>query len=192
MFFISLLFPGFSFLSLFNYFCLSRFDLRAFRWVQTMVFAIEEINRNPRLLPGVKVGYRILDSCDHVHTSLQSAFSLVNESSLPQTEGSAARSIFCLSKAPVPAIIGLASSTPTRAVAQTFGPFEIPMVSLNLMMMMRVNKRNQTLPCKMYHKCRSLTLIYFNIYFTLFLLPSKPCCLPVTSILIQSEVLWKH
>lgn len=97
-----------------------------------MVFAIEEINRNPRLLPGVKLGYRILDSCDHVHTSLQSAFSLMNGSSLPQTEGSAARSLPCLSKAPVPAIIGLASSTPTRAVAHTFGPFEIPMVSLDL------------------------------------------------------------
>lgn len=97
-----------------------------------MVFAIEEINRNPRLLPGVKLGYRILDSCDHVHTSLQSAFSLMNGSSLPQAEGSAARSLPCLSKAPVPAIIGLASSTPTRAVAHTFGPFEIPMVSLDL------------------------------------------------------------
>ncbi|KAB5574666.1 hypothetical protein PHYPO_G00211620 [Pangasianodon hypophthalmus] len=107
----------------------SGFDLRAFRWVQTMVFAIEEINRNPRLLPGVKLGYRILDSCDHVHTSLQSAFSLVNGSSLPQTESFAARSLPCLSKAPVPAIIGLASSTPTRAVAHTFGPFEIPMIS---------------------------------------------------------------
>lgn len=97
-----------------------------------MVFAIEEINSNPRLLPGVKLGYRILDSCDHVHTSLQSAFSLVNGSSLLQTEGSTARSVPCLSKAPVPAVIGLASSTPTRAVAHTFGPFEIPMVSLDL------------------------------------------------------------
>lgn len=109
-----------------------RFDLRAFRWVQTMVFAIEEINKNPRLLPGVKLGYRILDSCDNVHTSLQSAFSLVNGSSLHQTEGSASRTLPCLSKAPVPAIIGLASSTPTRAVAQTFGPFGIPMVSIDL------------------------------------------------------------
>lgn len=90
-----------------------------------MVFAIEEINRNPRLLPGVKLGFRLLDSCDHVHTSLQSAFSLVNGSSFPQTEG-----FPCFSQAPVPAIIGLASSTPTRAVAQTFGAFEIPMVSL--------------------------------------------------------------
>ncbi|TSK38412.1 Extracellular calcium-sensing receptor [Bagarius yarrelli] len=107
----------------------SGFDLRAFRWVQTMVFAIEEINSNPRILPGVKLGYRILDCCDHVHTSLQSAFSLVNGSSSYYTDSSANRSFPCMSKAPVPAIIGLASSTPTRAVAHTFSPFEIPLIS---------------------------------------------------------------
>ncbi|KAI4875128.1 hypothetical protein NFI96_025532, partial [Prochilodus magdalenae] len=107
----------------------SGFDLRAFRWVQTMVFAIEEINRDPALLPGVKLGYRILDSCDHVHTSLQSALSLVNGSSAPPMEESVASSLHCLSKAPVPAVIGLASSTPTRAVAHILGPFEIPLIS---------------------------------------------------------------
>ncbi|KAL7879125.1 hypothetical protein AOLI_G00100990 [Acnodon oligacanthus] len=109
-----------------------RFDLRAFRWAQTMVFAIEEINRNPALLPGVTLGYRILDSCDHVHTSLQSVLSLVNGSSALEIEESAAsspRSTRCLSRAPVPAVIGLASSTPTRAVAHILGPFDIPLIS---------------------------------------------------------------
>lgn len=43
-----------------------------------MVFAVEEINHNSSLLPGVKLGYRIMDSCDHVHTSLQALFSLVS------------------------------------------------------------------------------------------------------------------
>ncbi|XP_076853576.1 olfactory receptor CU1 [Brachyhypopomus gauderio] len=105
------------------------FDLRAFRWFMTMVFAIEEINRHPSMLPGVKLGYRILDSCDHVHSSLQSMFSLINGSSSALTEGSVSNSPHCLSKAPVPAVIGLASSTPTRAVAHTFAPFEIPLVS---------------------------------------------------------------
>ncbi|XP_066540698.1 extracellular calcium-sensing receptor-like [Hoplias malabaricus] len=91
-----------------------------------MVFAIEEINMNPTLLPGVTLGYRILDSCDHVHTSLQSALSLINGSSEVEESASAPH---CLSRAPVPAVIGLASSTPTRAVAHILGRFEIPLIS---------------------------------------------------------------
>ncbi|XP_052438179.1 extracellular calcium-sensing receptor [Carassius gibelio] len=105
-----------------------KFDFRAFRWVQTMVFAIEEINSNSSLLPGVTLGYRILDSCDHVHTSLRSTLFLVNGTS-SQTQDNADGSAKCLSTAPVPAVIGLASSSPTRAVAQTLGPFGIPLIS---------------------------------------------------------------
>ncbi|XP_041850953.1 extracellular calcium-sensing receptor-like [Melanotaenia boesemani] len=100
----------------------SGFDQRAFRWMMTMVFAVEEINNNSNLLPGVKLGYRIMDSCDNVHTSLQSLFSLVNDKTQPETSA-------CLSGSPIPAVIGLASSSPTRAVAQTLGPFNIPLVS---------------------------------------------------------------
>uniref|UniRef100_A0A8C7QI07 G-protein coupled receptors family 3 profile domain-containing protein n=1 Tax=Oncorhynchus mykiss TaxID=8022 RepID=A0A8C7QI07_ONCMY len=55
----------------------TNFDHRAFRWMMTMVFTVDEINRNSTLLPGVRLGYRILDSCDHVHTSLRGALSVV-------------------------------------------------------------------------------------------------------------------
>uniref|UniRef100_A0A672GG35 Olfactory receptor C family, u1 n=1 Tax=Salarias fasciatus TaxID=181472 RepID=A0A672GG35_SALFA len=96
----------------------SGFDLRAFRWMMTMVFAVEEINSNSSLLPGIKLGYRIVDSCDHVHTSLRALLSTA--------QGETTK---CLSGSPVPAVIGLASSSPTRAVAQTLGPFNIPLVS---------------------------------------------------------------
>ncbi|CAL8334758.1 unnamed protein product [Boreogadus saida] len=53
------------------------FDDRAFRWMMTMIFAVEEINRNPALLPGVTLGYHIMDSCDHIHTSLRALLSLL-------------------------------------------------------------------------------------------------------------------
>uniref|UniRef100_A0AAY4DPH0 G-protein coupled receptors family 3 profile domain-containing protein n=1 Tax=Denticeps clupeoides TaxID=299321 RepID=A0AAY4DPH0_9TELE len=75
----------------------SGFDVRAFRWVQTMVFAIEEIN-NSSLLPGVRLGYRILDSCDHVHTGLRSVMSLVSFS-LGQDNSSEV--LQCVDSAPV-------------------------------------------------------------------------------------------
>ncbi|XP_074535354.1 olfactory receptor CU1 [Halichoeres trimaculatus] len=104
--------------------------------MMTMVFAVEEINRNSTLLPDVKLGYRSLDSCDHVHTSLQALFPLVSHSKEMQKEvlteekiGGFENVSFCLADSPVLAVIGLASSSPTRAVAQTLGPFNIPLVS---------------------------------------------------------------
>uniref|UniRef100_A0A8D3BRJ6 Olfactory receptor C family, u1 n=1 Tax=Scophthalmus maximus TaxID=52904 RepID=A0A8D3BRJ6_SCOMX len=104
----------------------SGFDHRAFRWMMTMVFAVEEINRDSSLLPGVTLGYRIIDSCDNVHTSLQALYPLIkriNGSTQSETLPS------CLASSPVPAVIGLASSSPTRAVAHTLGAFNIPLVS---------------------------------------------------------------
>lgn len=165
-----------------------------------MVFAVEEINRNSSLLPGVELGYRIMDSCDHVHTSLKALFSLVSHSNTVMSEvnqeeetekkldkikdrgakmegvktiektrkkrilttlkkrgTNSSRSMpqslenngndkeenvteermdntqsetlpSCLADSPVPAVIGLASSSPTRAVAQILGPFNLPLV----------------------------------------------------------------
>uniref|UniRef100_A0A3P9HNY9 Olfactory receptor C family, u1 n=1 Tax=Oryzias latipes TaxID=8090 RepID=A0A3P9HNY9_ORYLA len=56
-----------------------RFDQRAFRWLMTMVFAVEEINHSSVLLPGVTLGYRITDSCDNVHNSLRALFPLIKQ-----------------------------------------------------------------------------------------------------------------
>lgn len=161
-----------------------------------MVFAVEEINHSSVLLPGVKLGYRIMDSCDNVHTSLQALFSLISlskavTSEVKQTEETESRftatnkrgfgieelksvetgeeqrlytrlkyagatvsmpftvrntgnytnddktlvlrtthseTSTCPSGSLVSAVIGLASSSPTRAVAQALGPFNIPLV----------------------------------------------------------------
>ncbi|KAG7268355.1 hypothetical protein CRUP_019565 [Coryphaenoides rupestris] len=46
--------------------------------VYAMEFAVEEINSNPLILPGVKLNYRILDSCGRHPWVLQGAFSLIS------------------------------------------------------------------------------------------------------------------
>ncbi|XP_068173047.1 extracellular calcium-sensing receptor-like [Antennarius striatus] len=105
--------------------------------MMTMVFTVEEINRNSSLLPGVTLGYQIMDSCDHVHTSLQALFSLfslskpagnVTEGMIKKSRNSD-RLPLCLADSPVPAVIGLTSSSATRAVAHILGTFNIPLVS---------------------------------------------------------------
>ncbi|XP_041797064.1 extracellular calcium-sensing receptor-like [Chelmon rostratus] len=104
--------------------------------MMTMVFAVEEINSNSSLLPGVKLGYWIVDSCDHVHTSLHALFSLVSHSKAANVteermeKGTQCETLpSCLAGSPVSAVIGLASSSPTRAAAHTLGPFDLPLVS---------------------------------------------------------------
>ena len=48
-------------------------------WVQSMLFAIDEINSDPTVLPGVKLGYAIYDSCNNADFGLQSALDIVRE-----------------------------------------------------------------------------------------------------------------
>lgn len=64
-----LTFPSFS--------CGLRLDLEPLKYIYAMAFAVEEINRNSTLLPGVKLGYRILDSCSRYPWALGGALSLV-------------------------------------------------------------------------------------------------------------------
>uniref|UniRef100_A0A3Q1FWW7 Olfactory receptor C family, r1 n=1 Tax=Acanthochromis polyacanthus TaxID=80966 RepID=A0A3Q1FWW7_9TELE len=52
-------------------------DLQSLKYMYAMAFAVEEINRNSSLLPGLKLGYRILDNCGRYPWALQSALSLV-------------------------------------------------------------------------------------------------------------------
>lgn len=43
-----------------------------------MVFAVEEINQSPTLLPGLSLGYHIRDSCALYPWAMQAALSLVS------------------------------------------------------------------------------------------------------------------
>ncbi|KAM6961471.1 extracellular calcium-sensing receptor-like [Aplochiton taeniatus] len=96
---------------------------RAYRWLQTMIFAVEEINRNPALLPNLTLGYLAADTCLAEGTTLGAALAMVTgqEASVSGTE--------CGSAPEVPVIIGDARSSASIVVAQTLGVFEIPMVS---------------------------------------------------------------
>ncbi|KAI3353708.1 hypothetical protein L3Q82_004936 [Scortum barcoo] len=55
-----------------------RIDARELRFSRAMVFAIEEINNSTELLPGIKLGYLIHDSCASVPVAVHVAFQLSN------------------------------------------------------------------------------------------------------------------
>ncbi|KAF7698801.1 extracellular calcium-sensing receptor, partial [Silurus meridionalis] len=99
--------------------CIS-LSLREFQNAQTMVFAIEEVNNRTDILPGVKLGYKIYDSCGSVEITTRASLSLVNGNDKNTSVMS------CLKPDGVQAIIGQTSSSPSIAMSVTVGPLHIP------------------------------------------------------------------
>ncbi|XP_069754000.1 extracellular calcium-sensing receptor-like [Narcine bancroftii] len=88
-----------------------------------MIFAIEEINKNENLLPGITLGYKIHDECSSSAIASKAALTLINgEEELfeyPECRGSSK----------VAAIVGCDKSTNSIVTARTIGSFGIPLVS---------------------------------------------------------------
>uniref|UniRef100_A0A4W3GEJ8 Receptor ligand binding region domain-containing protein n=1 Tax=Callorhinchus milii TaxID=7868 RepID=A0A4W3GEJ8_CALMI len=102
----------------------SKPEEKGLRWVQTMIFTIEEINRNPALLPNTTLGYRVMDSCDTSSEALKCTLQFLN-----QDEEKAPLGHQCDRSPSVPLIIGDAGSSHSAAVSRIVGLFGIPLVS---------------------------------------------------------------
>lgn len=87
-----------------------------------MIFTVEEINRDPVLLPNITLGYLVADTCLAEGTTLSAALALV----MGQKERVLGAK--CSGTPMVPVVIGDARSSVTIVVADTLGVFDIPMV----------------------------------------------------------------
>uniref|UniRef100_A0A8C4RYX4 Extracellular calcium-sensing receptor-like n=1 Tax=Erpetoichthys calabaricus TaxID=27687 RepID=A0A8C4RYX4_ERPCA len=90
----------------------------------TMIFAIDEINNNTHLLPGVSLGYKLYDACGSVPLAIRAALALVSEQKEDVSPW-----MSCSKSSIVHAIIGQSGSTPTIGIATTLGPFQMPVIS---------------------------------------------------------------
>ena len=99
------------------------FDIQGFRFSQTMLFAIDEINRSDSLLPNVTLGYRLHDNCASLGVAFRAAFSLASGKEVMFDQAASCRGT------PVVGIVGDSSSTNTIAISSVFGLFKMPMVS---------------------------------------------------------------
>ncbi|XP_029699319.1 extracellular calcium-sensing receptor [Takifugu rubripes] len=100
------------------------FDVLGFRQAQTMAFAIDEVNRNPHLLPNVTLGYSIYDNCVKLAIGFRAALSLISgeEERFELTDT-------CKGSPPVIGIVGDSSSTRSIAISTVLGLYRVPMVS---------------------------------------------------------------
>ncbi|CAJ1065302.1 extracellular calcium-sensing receptor-like [Xyrichtys novacula] len=105
----------------------TRFNFRTFRWMQTMIFAIEEINKEAKLLPNITLGYKIYDSCSTPHQALKAAMELMGSEKGSGVVGDTDDNLTC--NGTVPAVIGDGGSTQSLVVARFLGVFQVPQVS---------------------------------------------------------------
>ncbi|XP_035240469.1 extracellular calcium-sensing receptor-like isoform X2 [Anguilla anguilla] len=99
------------------------FFLNSYYYMQTMIFAVEEINRNPQLLPNLTLGYALTDTCFKERTVLGAALGLVTG------KDSVVTSSRCGRTPKVPVIVGDGPSSGSIVVAHTLSVFRIPTVS---------------------------------------------------------------
>uniref|UniRef100_A0A8C2YXJ3 G-protein coupled receptors family 3 profile domain-containing protein n=1 Tax=Cyclopterus lumpus TaxID=8103 RepID=A0A8C2YXJ3_CYCLU len=104
--------------------CSGSIDTRELRFSRAMIFAIEEINNSTELLPGIKLGYQIYDSCASVPVAVHVAFQLSGGLDPVFYSGDN-----CSQSGKVMAIVGESGSTPSISMSRIIGPFNIPQVS---------------------------------------------------------------
>ncbi|CAH2272594.1 extracellular calcium-sensing receptor-like [Pelobates cultripes] len=97
--------------------------IKSFQQFQAMRFAVEEINKNPYLLPNVTLGFHIYDSCAGLQLELDGTLMLVTG----QNKG--IPNFICQEKPPVVAIIGHSISTFSILMAYMLGLYRYPQIS---------------------------------------------------------------
>ncbi|XP_068173441.1 extracellular calcium-sensing receptor-like [Antennarius striatus] len=104
--------------------CTGRLESMEFRLTRAMIFAIKEINNSTELLPGIKLGYEIHDSCTSALVAVHVAFQLSNGLDPEFNTGDN-----CSQSGMVMGIVGESGSSPSISMSRVFGPFNIPQVS---------------------------------------------------------------
>ncbi|XP_066566540.1 extracellular calcium-sensing receptor-like [Amia ocellicauda] len=99
------------------------FYFQDFQWAQTMVFAIEEINRDPALLPNITLGYRLYDNCVDLAGAFRAATALISGVADTFIDYS------CTGTPPVLGIVGDPGSTNSISISRMLGLFHLPLIS---------------------------------------------------------------
>ncbi|XP_066566524.1 extracellular calcium-sensing receptor-like [Amia ocellicauda] len=88
-----------------------------------MVFAVDEINASKELLPLLRLGYAMYDTCDSITKAVEEVFALVTG------EDTYVPNYRCQSSSSLAAVIGESSSTISMAMARILGIYQYPQVS---------------------------------------------------------------
>ncbi|XP_022535515.1 vomeronasal type-2 receptor 1 [Astyanax mexicanus] len=99
------------------------FNFRTFRWTQTMLFAINEINERNDLLPNTDLGYVIYDSCFTISKAVEGTLTYLTG------QDEAVPNYRCGNGAPLAALVGAGGCDLSIATARILGLYYFPQVS---------------------------------------------------------------
>ncbi|KAM3616669.1 uncharacterized protein V6R79_021509 [Siganus canaliculatus] len=99
------------------------FNFRTFRWTQTMLFAIDEINKRKDLLPETDLGYVIYDSCFTISKAVEGTLTYLTG------QDEAVPNYRCGDGPPQAALVGAGGSDLSIATARILGLYHFPQVS---------------------------------------------------------------
>ncbi|KAJ3590091.1 hypothetical protein NHX12_008045 [Muraenolepis orangiensis] len=99
------------------------FNFRTFRWTQTMLFTIREINDRVDLLPHTDLGYVIYDSCFTISKAVEGTLTYLTG------QDEAVPNYRCGSGPPLAALVGAGGSDLSIATARILGLYHFPQVS---------------------------------------------------------------
>ncbi|XP_031754126.1 extracellular calcium-sensing receptor-like [Xenopus tropicalis] len=99
------------------------FNLENFQQLQALIFAVEEINANPNILPNITLGFQAYDSCNVLQKDLEGMFQILTGYS------GAIPNYRCLKNIPVAAVIGPYVSTHAILLANILGVYRYPQIS---------------------------------------------------------------
>uniref|UniRef100_A0A671U4M5 G-protein coupled receptors family 3 profile domain-containing protein n=1 Tax=Sparus aurata TaxID=8175 RepID=A0A671U4M5_SPAAU len=89
---------------------------RELKFAQTVIFTVEEINRDTKLLPGVSLGYRLYNGCGSENL-IRAAVEAVNSKGLKGCSGQ------------IQAFLGHSSSGVSKGINSILSPLSVPQVS---------------------------------------------------------------
>ncbi|XP_031754152.1 extracellular calcium-sensing receptor [Xenopus tropicalis] len=99
------------------------FALQYYQSMRALIFAVEEINANPKLLPNITLGFQVIDSCNNLRPTAQGTLSMLSggKEVIPN--------FHCRKEATLAGIIGDTGSTRSILMAHILGLYRYPQIS---------------------------------------------------------------
>ncbi|XP_075715693.1 extracellular calcium-sensing receptor-like [Rhinoderma darwinii] len=99
------------------------FNLESYHRLQSFLFAVEEINRDPNILSNITLGFQMYETCNIPHYELQGALQFLTDSNMAMTNNQ------CNSRPLFNVVIGATLSSKSIILAHILGTFRYPQIS---------------------------------------------------------------